>query len=460
MPLNRWVSLRVLIGGSLVALVAALWGLLEWHAPHWSMYIVSTPFVFVSAVFRDRRIYLYILLLYVFAHVGLDLMTGEKSFMIASDSVQWISIGVASEIIFQNSKQRRRTDELSRRRINELEVMNKTLAEISSELELNTLLQTITERAATLLQASLGELLLFDKQTGEMQIVAQYPLNPDQIGFKMKPGDGAMGRVAETKQPLILNNYKSFVNALPDDITSGIEATLDVPLLQGNEFVGVLGVARHTRNREFTLDDQGLLMVFASQAAIAIENASLYKEVQHLAFTDVLTGMNNRRRFFELADKEYERSVRYGRPLSFMIVDIDHFKEINDRYGHAAGDDALKWFAEECNLIIRQKVDVVGRIGGEEFAVIYPEIQLPSAIIAGERLRRQVADKRFKFEGNQLQITFSAGIASLSLEDEISIDEIIKRADKALYHAKQRRNCMAYWDVKTGAPVYFQQTGY
>lgn len=450
---SRWVSLRLLVGGSVIALVAVLWGTLQWDIPYWFISVASVPFVLASAVFQRRRVYLYIALAYVVSHIAADLWTGARSFLLGSDAVQWISIAVSGEVIHQISSQRRRAEELHQRRIRELEVMNETLTGISGELELNTLLQTITERAVKLLNASLGELLLYDKQSGEMEVVAQYPVDRAQVGFRMKPGEGAMGRVAVTKRPLMLNDYKAFVHALPEEVTTGVEATLDVPLLKGGEFIGVLGLAHHARHRKFSLDDQQLLTVFASQATVAIENARLYKEVQHLAFTDVLTGINNRRRLFELADKEYKRCMRYRRPLSLMIMDIDHFKSINDNYGHAAGDEVLKWFAAECGSVIRQKVDMIGRFGGEEFAVLYPEIELPSALIAGERLRRHVADREVALEGRRLQVTFSAGIVSLPFEERITLDQLVERADKALYLAKTKRNCTAFWDDGSNAPT-------
>jgi diguanylate cyclase (GGDEF)-like protein len=452
MTSNRWSSVRIIIGGSVIALITVVFGMLNWGVPYWFLHVVSVLFVFSSAILHERRIYLYIVFGFIVTHIGVDVYTGGRSFLLGSDAAQWLSIIAAGEVIHQLSRQRRRADLLSQRRIQELEVMNETLTSISSELELNSLLQTITERAVKLLDVTLGELLLFDKQTGEMEIVAQYPLDPDQIGFKMKPGEGAMGRVAVTKRPLILNDYKAFVNSLPDETTTGVEATLDVPLLKGSEFIGVLGVARHNKLHKFTHDDQRLLTVLASQAMIAIENARLYKDVRHLAFTDALTGINNRRRLFELLDEEYRRALRYQRPLSLMFIDIDHFKKINDVYGHAAGDEVLRWFAKQCGAAIRHKLDLIGRFGGEEFAVIYPEADLVSAIGAAERLRSQVSGRPIPYNDLELQITFSAGIASLPMDAEISFDQLIERADKALYFAKEKRNCLAYWDNAEARP--------
>ena len=453
MSIDKWVSKRVLIGASLIALLVVLWGIYQWQVQHWFIYVVSVPLVFVSAISQKQRVYLLVLFLYVLANIGSEFLVRRGLFLNVPDAVQWVSFAIAGEVIYQISNQRRRAEELAQRRIHELEVMTETLSEISGDLELGTLLQTINERAVRLLNASLGEVLLYNKQSGEMEIAARYPPDKNQVGFKMKMGEGAMGRVAVTKRPLILNDYKAFVNALPESITTGVEATLDVPLLKGGELIGVLGVARHEKNHKFTLDDQSLLTVFASQVTVAIENARLYMEVQQLAYTDSLTGIPNRRRLFELAEREYKRSMRYHRPLSFMLVDIDHFKDINDTHGHATGDEALRWFAMECSMVIRQNMDMIGRFGGEEFAMIYPEISLPSALIVGERLRRHIAGRVIMFDGKRLQITFSTGIVSLHFGEEITLDQFIERADMALYLAKQKRNCIAFWDVSTGGPI-------
>ncbi|MFT3890117.1 MAG: sensor domain-containing diguanylate cyclase [Anaerolineales bacterium] len=456
MTSNRWISGRIVIGGSFIALVAVLWGIYQWHMPHWFLFVISAPFAFASAAFHNRRTYFIILVVYILSHIGIDLLIGNRSFMLDSDAVEWSIFVLAGEIIYQLSTQRRRTEEISQQRIRELETMNDTLTDISSELELNKLLQTIVEKSVKLLRVSLGELLLFNKKTQELEIVAQYPVQQTGIGFKMKLGEGVMGRVALTKRPLIINDYKSFTDALSEEFTSGVEATMDVPLLRGDDFNGVLGVARHAKNQEFTDDDLRLLTVFANQATVAIHNARLYEEVQVLAFTDSLTGINNRRRLFELAEKEFKRAQRYRRPLSFMLVDIDHFKDINDTYGHAAGDEALRWFAHEASSAIRQNIDVIGRFGGEEFAFLYPETELPSTLGAAERLLKHFVGKKACFDGREIQVNFSAGVACLPLKEDITLDQLIERADKALYCAKEKRNCIAYWDNHESKPYIIE----
>ena len=454
MMFQNWRSVRIIVGGGVLALLIAVWGIVDWGVPFWFIHLVAIIFIFSSAILHEPRLYLAIAAAYILAHVGMHLLhPGRGIFAPATDGVQWLSIILAGGVIHQLSSQRRRTETISRQRIRELEMMNETLTDISGELDLNTLLQTITERAVRLLDVSLGELVLHDQQTGELEIVAQYPLTQSQVGFKMKLGEGAMGRVAVTRRPLILNDYKDFVNALEERFTTGVEATMDVPLLRGDEFIGVLGVARHDRHRKFTNADLSLLTVFANQATVAIENARLYREVQHLAFTDGLTGIPNRRRLFELFDREYKRALRYARPLSFMLMDIDHFKRINDTHGHTAGDEVLRWFAQTGAGLVRQKIDVIGRFGGEEFAIIYPETDLPSALSAAERLRVGILGSRVRYGELEIPITFSAGIVSLPLEKPPQLDQLVERADRALYFSKQTRNRISYWDDASAGPI-------
>jgi len=456
MSLNRWASVRMVLGGGFIALVVLAWGILNWHIPYWLLLVVSLPFVFLSAIFHSRRVYLYILALYILMHIGINVWIGNKPLLSGADAMQWLSILVVGEVMHQLASQRRKADELTLRRIHELETMNETLTSFSSELELNSLLQAITERAVKLLKVNLGELLLFDKLTAEMEIAAQYPLDPKQIGIKMKPGASAMEHVVVTERGLILNDYKAFVKSLSNEISTGVEATLDVPLLKGEEFIGVLRVARHNQDQKFTQDDMHLLTTLASQALVAIKNARLYKDVRHPAFTDVLTGINNRRRLFELLDEEYKRAIRYQRPLSLMLVDIDHFKKINDIHGHAAGDEVLRWFAKQSSDIMRQKLDLIGRFGGEEFAFIYPEADLASAMGAARRLHAHISGSVIQYNEIEIKITFSAGVASLPLDKEISFEQLIERADKALYYAKESRDCMAYWDNAAAVPQHIR----
>ena len=160
-----------------------------------------------------------------------------------------------------------------------------------------------------------------------------------------------------------------------------------------------------------------------------------------LASTDDLTGLYNRRYFLELLRRELERSRRYRRPLSLLMIDVDHFKRVNDRFGHAAGDSVL-WSLAHVGQQCFREFDGFGRLGGEEFAVILTETDAPKAMTVAERYRRQVAQTTFRVKKERVVVTVSIGITTLSPADgSLSAEELIQRADEALYRAKtQGRN--------------------
>jgi len=158
-------------------------------------------------------------------------------------------------------------------------------------------------------------------------------------------------------------------------------------------------------------------------------------ELRRLATSDPLTGLANRRAFFADGDRALQQCVRYQRPYSAMMLDIDHFKSINDRYGHDVGDQVLKLVAAEMQQQIRQ-VDMLGRLGGEEFAIILPETDLAKAIEVAERIRAAV--EAFSLQTEQGRITFTISIGVVGLTDvEATNDALLQQADALLYRAKQ-----------------------
>ncbi len=161
----------------------------------------------------------------------------------------------------------------------------------------------------------------------------------------------------------------------------------------------------------------------------------LRKLMEHLAYTDDLTELNNRRNFFSLARVEMRKSKRHNRPLSLAALDLDHFKSINDTYGHKAGDITLRQVAKLLKAHCREE-DIVARIGGEEFAILFPESSLESARQSVERLREQIEALTIEFDKHSFSLTISAGLTQMA-EGDSTIDETLARADKALYDAKE-----------------------
>jgi diguanylate cyclase (GGDEF)-like protein len=158
------------------------------------------------------------------------------------------------------------------------------------------------------------------------------------------------------------------------------------------------------------------------------------EQLEQLATIDSMTGTFNRRHFLAIAETEWSRFQRYNRPLTLLMVDIDHFKSVNDRFGHATGDDALSCVAEACRAGKRE-TDVVGRIGGEEFAILLPETDLDQAGIVAERVRHKVAAQAMKAPTSEFKLTVSIGAAAATLSMS-GIGALMNAADQALYRAK------------------------
>jgi diguanylate cyclase (GGDEF)-like protein len=154
-----------------------------------------------------------------------------------------------------------------------------------------------------------------------------------------------------------------------------------------------------------------------------------------LARRDPLTGTANRRYFFERAEQEFMRSRRYQTPLSMTLIDVDHFKRINDQFGHATGDEVLKLLSGKMAALLRES-DLLARIGGEEFAILMPSTGLAGAALMAERLRVTIAEEASPVAGQMLHLRFSAGVTQLKTQDQ-SIEDCLRRADEAMYKAKQ-----------------------
>lgn len=175
----------------------------------------------------------------------------------------------------------------------------------------------------------------------------------------------------------------------------------------------------------------GLVATFTDITELSEANARL----EALATTDALTGLANRRHFLDVAERECQRSHRFEHPLSVLALDIDHFKQVNDTYGHAGGDEALRKIADDLRAGVRQ-LDVIGRLGGEEFCVLLPETSQRNALVLAERLRERVAASVAQTPSGTVKLTVSIGVAGRERE-ELDIQSALVRADDLLYEAKR-----------------------
>lgn len=221
----------------------------------------------------------------------------------------------------------------------------------------------------------------------------------------------------------------------------GIRSFACLPLTFHHQHLGVLYVYRDDRD-DFQPDEIELLITFANLAAGAVNNARLHARMTDLASMDGLTGLSNRRTFDERLTIEAARCTRYQNRYSMLMLDVDHFKKVNDAYGHPAGDAVLRFLAGLLRSQVRTTVDMVARFGGEEFAILLPETDKAGAYCVAERIRRAMENSRIPLPGGEhISVTVSIGVCGHP-DCGHSCSDIVINADKVLYRAKQEgRNC-------------------
>ena len=238
--------------------------------------------------------------------------------------------------------------------------------------------------------------------------------------------------------PVVVEDHP-YISLLPTDARS----FLAVPLLMNQRFIGCL-VLESRKIGRYGNAEQVLVEAFASQAAIAIQNAYLFQQVREQAITDPLTGVFNRRYFMETANLEIELTRQQGRCLVMILIDLDYFKKVNDTYGHVAGDQVLVRVSQAARSQIRS-TDVCCRYGGEEFAILLPDTDLNTALQVAERLRQEINLARVQTRKGEAVVTASIGVAELD-DRMLNVEDLLHQADRALYTAKEGgRNCVRFF---------------
>jgi diguanylate cyclase (GGDEF)-like protein len=202
---------------------------------------------------------------------------------------------------------------------------------------------------------------------------------------------------------------------------------------------GVAFLFTQIEESSLTKEDDRHMEISTKLCSLVMDNTLLYEEKKALSITDSLTGSYNRTYLIEHLPQEIKRATRYGRPLSLVLCDIDHFKDINDKYGHQVGDRVLREFVQCLTDLIRSDVDWLARYGGEEFLVVLPETDVTRAVSQAERLRKNLSKRLIETHENRLRITASFGVTGFvpdSPEDKIPYEALINSADKFMYQAK------------------------
>ncbi|MBI5026218.1 MAG: diguanylate cyclase [Nitrospirae bacterium] len=312
--------------------------------------------------------------------------------------------------------------------------------DLGSSLKLNEVAERLVNFALSVAPSSAAALFIIED--GRLKVMSEQGLELKDAIF---PHEGTLFEwILKNKQMLIFSDIKGDrkLSVYPFNLSS-TRTFLGIPILYEKKILGILSIAS-TEPNLLSSYDVLLLQIVCNQAAVSITNAKLHKEVEDLAITDGLTGLFNHRYFQEKLAQEFRRLERIPDALSLMLIDIDHFKKVNDTYGHPAGDAVLKGIASILRTTFRD-IDILARYGGEEFAAVLIGTDIKGAEKMAERLRIHVMERPFHVDKNELRITLSIGVASYP-HDSKKKDELIEKADQALYFAKRSgRNNVCLW---------------
>lgn len=318
----------------------------------------------------------------------------------------------------------------------------RTMAEVSTvmagTLDPEELYRIIPERVMAKLGLNDFCIMLYSRETKRL-VAKSVPVGAGGTmpEFSLAPGEGVAGNVFTTGEPAWIPDLRSS----PDVLRYGgrhtdVRSFMCVPLASKGENIGVL-MLNHPEPNAFEPELLPTMRVLASYLAIAIENAEMFGLVKSLAEKDSLTLLYNHGSFHEKLDIELERANRYVRPISVIMLDMDNFKEINDRYGHTTGDRVLALVAGALGAHLR-KTDIAARYGGDEFAVILPETDFPSAAVIAGRIAEGISNVRLDI-GEETVISFTASIGYASCtHDAPGRGEILNIADRLMYDSKRR----------------------
>lgn len=311
---------------------------------------------------------------------------------------------------------------------------------LTSSLELRDVLKGIMAHLERLLQPQIWSLLLKDEETGELTFeIAVSPVSEELKGMRLQPGQGIAGWVAQHGEALLIPDVSKderFDSQVARAVDYPVASIACVPLKIRERVLGVLELIGVQGDEPFDPHNMPLLGAVADFAAIAIDNARNYQRISELVITDDLTGLYNARHFHELLEYEVGRAKRYGSQVSLLFFDLDHFKEVNDTYGHLVGSRMIS----EVGHLIRRHVrssDRAARYGGDEYVIVLPNTGKQGALAMATKMLERLHAHQFKSDtGETIAMTASFGVATYP-DDALDKTELIRAADAAMYDAKE-----------------------
>jgi diguanylate cyclase (GGDEF)-like protein len=322
--------------------------------------------------------------------------------------------------------------------VRELQILNELTGFVMSEVNSQIILTNFASRTSDLIKSDYCAVLLFEPDSTNTKLFITKDGVQDSSSVRINP-EGVFRDLLNNFEPFRFSSPQQQDKEIPDEHITLPEMNLRakdllaLPLVFSQKLMGVLILA-NKRGGTFDQDDEDAMMRFTFQA---FQTIAMHDEIANLAITDGLTGISNFRHFSETLENAVALAKRYGTQLSLMILDVDHFKNFNDRYGHLFGDEVLKSIALMISLEAR-KTDLTARYGGEEFAVIMPHTPYEGARTLAERIRTKVEKNLFVLsDKTTVNLTVSIGFASIPMNTQDKT-KLIELADKALYTAKEK----------------------
>jgi diguanylate cyclase (GGDEF)-like protein len=316
-----------------------------------------------------------------------------------------------------------------------IDKMEQQLSHFQDKMDIRQIWKIFLDDIQNLIQIEISALFLEDEKTHEFVMQEVWP--PDKKKYCHKEQElqiecGMFASIIKRRRPGLV---PSLVYKGKKELSLFILPFSTIKRTRGAAFLFT-----PIQESSLTKEDDRHLEILTKLCSLVMDNTLLYEEKKALSITDPLTGSYNRAYLTEHLPQEIKRAARYGRPLSLVLCDIDHFKEVNDRYGHLAGDRVLREFVQCLTELIRTDVDWLARYGGEEFLVVLPETDVKRAINQAERLRQSISKKVIETQKTRFQITASFGVTGIDptvKEEALSFDALINCADKFMYQAKQ-----------------------
>ncbi len=390
--------------------------------------------------------------------------TGEAEGLLVADSLQEGYFTPEDErLIWLSARQvmqELETAEQRRREVNEARISHalyKVSDALNSSIDLDEVLDATMACVTRIADADLVALSLYDRHQSNSYVArATGGLADSFKGKRFNPDESLVGWVTTPEQYLYYPDFKSrkvqkpvFGKNFPS-IKKNIGTFFCYPLVSGSDFLGSITVIFR---EEGAINDyeRNALNTTARMAATSIANANLHRRVEQLATTDGLTGLHNHRYFQERLSERIEEARRHPTHHTLLLLDIDHFKQVNDKYGHPVGDEVLRSLAGLFKSSIRN-VDLAARYGGEEFVLLLANTRREGAIKLANRIRKAASRLKFETENKTFKVTISMGITTFP-EDAKGKSSLIERADQALYYAKEngRNQVVLYHDIRDEA---------